>query len=87
MLLGWSLTGRQDLWQWYEKVHEYTFRHFPDPEYGEWYGYLDRDGQPGVDRQGHRLEVFFSLAARVVPLLPVAGTIGGGVMETQPRKM
>ena len=46
LLLGWSLTGRQDLWQWYEKVHEYTFAHFPDPEYGEWYGYLDRDGKP-----------------------------------------
>jgi N-acylglucosamine 2-epimerase len=46
LLLGWSLTGRQDLWQWYERVHEYAFRHFPDPEYGEWYGYLDRDGRP-----------------------------------------
>jgi N-acylglucosamine 2-epimerase len=46
LLLAWSLTRRDDLWQWYEKVHEYTFGHFPDPEYGEWYGYLDRDGKP-----------------------------------------
>ena len=22
LLLGWSLTGREDLWQWYEKVHD-----------------------------------------------------------------
>ena len=46
LLLGWSLTGRADLWQWYSKVDDYALSHFPDPEYGEWYGYLDRDGRP-----------------------------------------
>ncbi len=44
LLLAWSLTGRADLAAWYEKMHEYTFSHFPDPEYGEWFGYLNRDG-------------------------------------------
>lgn len=46
LLLAWSLTGRPELWTWYERVHEWTFGHFPDPEHGEWYGYLDRDGRP-----------------------------------------
>lgn len=46
LLLAWSLTGREDLWQWYQRVHDYSFSHFPDPEHGEWYGYLDRDGRP-----------------------------------------
>lgn len=27
-------------------LHDYTFRHFPDPEFGEWYEYLTREGQP-----------------------------------------
>jgi N-acylglucosamine 2-epimerase len=44
LLMAWSHTGRDDLGKWYEKVHEYTFSHFPDPEYGEWFGYLNRDG-------------------------------------------
>ncbi|KKL78465.1 hypothetical protein LCGC14_2024580, partial [marine sediment metagenome] len=44
LLLAWDLTGRDDLAEWYEKVHDYTFSHFPDPEYGEWFGYLNRDG-------------------------------------------
>ncbi len=44
LLLAWDLTGRDDLAPWYEKVHDYTFSHFPDPEYGEWFGYLNRDG-------------------------------------------
>lgn len=34
------------LWQWYEKVHDYTWSHFPDPRHGEWFGYLKRDGKP-----------------------------------------
>ena len=29
---------------WYEKVHEWTFAHFPDKQHKEWYGYLHRDG-------------------------------------------
>lgn len=44
LLLAWKLTGAADLAAWYEKVHAYTFSHFPDPEHGEWYGYLNRDG-------------------------------------------
>ncbi len=46
LLLAWALTGRADIGRWYERVHEYTFNHFPDREEGEWYGYLNRDGSP-----------------------------------------
>lgn len=45
LLLAWSHTGRDDLAQWYDEVHTYTFDHFPDPDGGgEWFGYLNRDG-------------------------------------------
>jgi N-acylglucosamine 2-epimerase len=46
LLLAWDLTGREDMAEWYRKVHDYTFCRFPDPEYGEWFGYLNRDGSP-----------------------------------------
>ena len=46
LLLAWAATGREDIGRWYERVHQYTFEHFPDPEKGEWYGYLNRDGSP-----------------------------------------
>ena len=46
LLLAWVCTGREDARQWYERVHQYTFDHFTDPEHGEWYGYLNRDGSP-----------------------------------------
>lgn len=45
LVMAYRLTGRADVWAWYEKVHDYAWSHFPDPEYGEWYGYLDRRGE------------------------------------------
>ena len=45
LLKGYQLTGDPKCWQWFEKVHAYTWSHFPDPEYGEWYGYLNRRGE------------------------------------------
>jgi N-acylglucosamine 2-epimerase len=44
LLLAWAYTGREDIGRWYEKVHQYSFERYADPEHGEWYGYLNRDG-------------------------------------------
>jgi N-acylglucosamine 2-epimerase len=45
LVMAFRLTGRKDCWRWFEKVHDYTWRHFPDPKYGEWFGYLNRRGE------------------------------------------
>ena len=37
----------------YKLVHDYTFKHFKDEEYGEWYGYLRRDGVVSTDLKGN----------------------------------
>ena len=39
-------TGKEEYLDWYFKTLEYSQKHFSDPEYGEWYGYLRRDGRP-----------------------------------------
>jgi N-acylglucosamine 2-epimerase len=44
LLLAYELTGDEKYAQWFIKIHEWSFAHFPDKEYGEWYGYLHRDG-------------------------------------------
>lgn len=38
----------QDIYylEWFFRVMDYVREHFADPEYGEWYGYLRRDGLP-----------------------------------------
>jgi N-acylglucosamine 2-epimerase len=45
LLKSYRLTSRQACWDWYERVHAYTWERFPDQEYGEWYGYLNRCGE------------------------------------------
>jgi N-acylglucosamine 2-epimerase len=59
LLFAWAKTGRKDLANWYEKVHDYTFSHFPDKEYGEWYGYLNRDGSPVWTAKANGWKGFF----------------------------
>jgi N-acylglucosamine 2-epimerase len=44
LLKGYLLTGNQACWEWFERVHAYTWSHFPDPAAGEWFGYLNRQG-------------------------------------------
>ena len=39
-------TGKEEYLDWYFKTLEYSQKYFSDPEYGEWYGYLRRDGKP-----------------------------------------
>lgn len=45
MLKGYLHTGDQRCAEWYERLHEYSWKHFADQEYGEWYGYLNRRGE------------------------------------------
>jgi N-acylglucosamine 2-epimerase len=49
---AYESTGEDIYLQWYEKVHNYTWSHFPDPEFGEWYGYLKRNGSPLFTSKG-----------------------------------
>jgi N-acylglucosamine 2-epimerase len=45
LAMGYLLTGRRECLDWLRKVHDYTWSHFPDPEHGEWFGYLNRRGE------------------------------------------
>lgn len=45
MLKGFAHTGDKRCWQWFEKLHQYTWDHFVDKEFGEWFGYLNRQGE------------------------------------------
>ena len=51
-LLASNITGDSYYDEWYEKLHDYIFSHFPDKEYGEWYGYLHRDGSVSHEQKG-----------------------------------
>lgn len=44
-----------------DRVAEWTFHHFPDPEFGEWFGYLDRRGAPALPLKGGSYKGFFHI--------------------------
>ena len=44
LMLAYHLTGDKKYSKLFGIVHDYSFENFPDEEYGEWYGYLHRDG-------------------------------------------
>lgn len=45
-LMLYKYTGEEKYKEVFDKVCDYSFKHFSDPEYGEWFGYLRRDGKP-----------------------------------------
>ncbi len=52
LLLAHQLTGSAEYEEWYDRMHAWAFAHFPDPEFGEWYGYLHRDGSVALQLKG-----------------------------------
>jgi len=58
-LLAWQLTADSKYLRWHEQVREWSFKHFADPEYGEWYGYLHRDGTVSTTLKGNLWKSFF----------------------------
>ena len=52
-LLAYHLTGNEKYAVIYERLHEWTFAHFPDRQWGEWFGYLRRDGTPSSLLKGN----------------------------------
>ncbi len=45
-LMFYKQTRDEKYMEIFERVTKYAFEHFSDREYGEWYGYLRRDGKP-----------------------------------------
>jgi N-acylglucosamine 2-epimerase len=52
-LLAYQLTGDSKYSTWHQMIHDWVYKNFPDPEYGEWYGYLHRDGRISVPLKGN----------------------------------
>lgn len=52
MIKGYQLTGSQPALEAFQKVHDYTWTHFRDEEYPEWFGYLNRRGEVSLNLKG-----------------------------------
>ena len=52
-LYAYKLTGDEKYLERHRMISEWTYAHFPDHEYGEWYGYLHRDGSVAQPAKGN----------------------------------
>jgi N-acylglucosamine 2-epimerase len=52
-LMAYQMTGDEKYAAWHRMVHDWAYDHFPDPEYGEWFGYLHRDGRISTPLKGN----------------------------------
>ena len=52
-LYAYQLTKDEKYLDMYKLIQEYTYSHFPDSEYSEWYGYLHRDGTVSQPAKGN----------------------------------
>ncbi|MBN1446146.1 MAG: AGE family epimerase/isomerase [Candidatus Omnitrophica bacterium] len=49
LLLAHSISGESWCLDYYRKMHDYAFEHYPVPVHGEWHQRLDRKGRPIKD--------------------------------------
>ncbi len=58
--------------EWFERITKYAFEHFSDKEYGEWFGYLRRDGKPTEPPcKGHTYKGAFHVMRMLAKVLNV----------------
>lgn len=62
-LLAYHITREARYLAWHEQVREYAFGAFPDVKFGEWYGYLHRDGTVALSAKGTMWKGVFHLAS------------------------
>jgi len=52
-LYSYLATGDAKYLEMHRMANEWAYKHLPDPEYGEWYGYLHRDGTVAQPAKGN----------------------------------
>lgn len=60
-LLAFLITGKEKYAKWHRAIHQYAYAHFHDPEHGEWFGYLHRDGRIAQTAKGNLFKGPFHL--------------------------
>ena len=81
-LMAYALTGDETYWERFELVHDYAFDHFADREFGEWYGYLHRDGTVSHTQKGSLWKGPYHLPRCLMLCDELLGCIADGTSPT-----
>jgi N-acylglucosamine 2-epimerase len=69
--LAYSMTRERRWLDWLERVDQYAFAHFSDPEFGEWFGYCDRAGNVTNTAKGNNYKGCFHVPRMLLMTLRV----------------
>jgi N-acylglucosamine 2-epimerase len=72
------LTGDAKYARMHTMVHDYAYERFPDPEFGEWFGYLHRDGRLSSPLKGNLYKGCFHLPRQQLVCWRIADGIRQG---------
>lgn len=72
-LYAYKVTGDEKYLEIHRKAHEWSVEHLVDPEFGEWFGYLHRDGSVAQPAKGNLFKGPFHIPRMLV--------IAGGLCE------
>ena len=74
---GYALTGDKRCLAWFLRVHEYTWAHFRDPLFPEWYGYLNRQGEVLLPLKGGKWKGCFHVPRGLLNVWRTLESIAG----------
>jgi N-acylglucosamine 2-epimerase len=60
-LYAYRITRDPVFWSWFQKIESWSWAHFKDPQYPEWFGYLNRRGEPTHYLKGGKWKTCFHL--------------------------
>ena len=64
-LYAYKLPGDEKYLKRHKQISDWTYAHFPDTEYGEWYGYLHRDGSVAQPAKGNNFKRTFQIHSMI----------------------
>lgn len=78
LLKGYNLTGSKQCLEWFGKIHDYTWTHFKDQEYPEWFGYLNRRGEVLLTLKGGKWKGCFHVPRGLYQCCKILEEINSG---------
>ena len=78
VLMGYRYTGEEALADWFKRIHDYTWQRYPDPEHGEWYGYLNRRGEINNRCKSNRWKCCFHVPRALFEISTMLAQMRGG---------
>ncbi len=74
-LYAYEATGDDKYLIMHKQISDWTYAHFPDNEYGEWYGYLHRDGTVAQPAKGNIFKGPFHIPRMMIKSFELCNTL------------